>query len=81
MLVGWLIFVGFCIVAGAHLKPRPDEILFVTTLPLWLVLAPYTVWCFIVAMLRAYWPVGLHDWLVRLPFLSGYKRLGKHTRP
>lgn len=44
VLITYLGFVGFCLIAGAHLKPRPDEIAFMLVLPLW-VIVPYTAGC------------------------------------
>jgi hypothetical protein len=53
--IQWLAFVGFALIAGWHLKPRLDEFLVVVTLPLWLVLAPYVVFCFLAAVVKAWW--------------------------
>ncbi len=59
-LMAWFGLVGFALVAGAHLGPRPDEILFACTLPL-LVIVPYAAGCLMLALLRLlleHW----HDW-------------------
>jgi hypothetical protein len=42
-----------CLVAGWHLGPRWDEVLFLATLPLW-VLVPYAVGCLGLAALRVW---------------------------
>jgi hypothetical protein len=55
-LVCYAVFVGVCLVLGAHLKPRPDEIIFALTLPLWAII-PYAAACLILAATRL--------WLVR----------------
>lgn len=50
----WLCFVAFALVAGWHLGPRPDEVVFVLTLPLWMVLAPYVVFCLLATAMKAW---------------------------
>ena len=70
-LLAWFGLVGFALVAGAHLGPRPDEILFAVTLPL-LVIVPYAAGCLVLALLRLllkHW----HDWC-RMPTLSVHRR-------
>lgn len=47
----WGSYVVFCLIAGATLHPRLDEVLFVATLPLW-ILVPYILFCFIVAWIK-----------------------------
>lgn len=49
-------FVLFCLIAGANLGPRPDEILFAVMLPAWAII-PYAIASLLVAVLRL--------WLVR----------------
>lgn len=67
MAYAWLAFVVFGLIVGWHLKPRPDEVLFVLTLPLWLVLLPYGVFCLGAAVLKVLWPI----WLQRRALLLG----------
>lgn len=55
-LLGWIGFVGFALIAGAHLKPRMDEVLVVFFLPFWLVLLPYAIGCLALALVRLLWP-------------------------
>ncbi len=50
-LIGWFGLVGFALVAGAHLGPRPDEVLVVCLMPL-LVIVPYAAGCLLLALLR-----------------------------
>lgn len=75
----WLAFVAFALVAGWHLGPRMDEFLVVLTLPLWLVFAPYVVFCLVAAAVKA-WIIQaepaqwrLHGWWLRA--------VGQHRRP
>lgn len=57
LAVGWLAYVGVGLVLGAALKPRPDEVAFVLTLPL-VVIVPYALGCLALAGLKAYlWPI------------------------
>lgn len=51
----WLAFIGFALVAGAHHKPRLDEVTVVLLLPLGL-LVPYALGCIFLAVLRLLWP-------------------------
>lgn len=53
LVVGWLAYVGIGLVLGAHLKPRPDEVVFVLALPV-LVIVPYAIGCLAVAGLRTW---------------------------
>lgn len=75
----WLGFVAFWLVAGWHLKPRMDEFLVVLTLPVWLVLAPYVVFCLVAAAVKA--------WLIRAETaqwrLAAWwlRAVGQHRRP
>lgn len=62
MLAYWLAFVVFGLIAGWHLKPRPDEVAFMLSLPA-IVVIPYGLGCLAVATLRVLWPVGFHRWL------------------
>lgn len=53
----WLGFVGFGLIAGAALGPRPDEIAFMVMLPLPFI-AAYAAYCLGLAILKALlWPV------------------------
>jgi len=69
--VAWIGFVVFCLIFGWHLKPRPDEVLFVATLPIWAVFLPYVVFCLLAAIFKSLWPVGRK----RLGFLGRFRRL------
>lgn len=80
ILIGWLAFVGFAVIAGWHLKPRIDELLFAVTLPIWLVVAPYAAYSLLAVVLRSCWPVGF-DRLVKLPLFRRNKSLGQDARP
>lgn len=75
-LLAWLAFVGFGLVIGAHLKPRPDEVAFMLVLPL-AVLVPYASLCFVGAVLRSLWASGA-GWRRSL---VGHKRFRIHARP
>lgn len=55
-LVMYAGFVVFCLIAGAHLGPRRDEILFAIVLPAWAII-PYAIISLAGAFLRL--------WLVR----------------
>lgn len=58
----WLMYVGFCLVAGWHLKPRPDEVAFVLLLPLPFVVL-YALGCLVLAGIKAWsWPVRHKSW-------------------
>lgn len=71
LAVGWALFVGFGLVAGAHLKPRADEITFMLALPLAVVI-PYVLVSFVGVTIRSLWlaPRGL----------IGFRRLGTNKR-
>ena len=56
-LMAWLAFVAFGLVIGAYLKPRADEIIFMVTLPLAIVV-PYALLCLGVAAVRSLLPPG-----------------------
>lgn len=75
MLLYWLAFVVMGLITGWHLKPRPDEILFVLSMPAFIVI-PYGLWCFAVAVARLLWPVGFDRW----PFLVGRRKVGVDLR-
>lgn len=64
MLWHWLAFVIIVIIAGWHLKPRPDEVATVLMLPAFIIV-PYGAGCIIVAALKLLWPIGLHRWCFR----------------
>lgn len=55
-LLLYAIYFVYGLVAGWHLKPRSDEIIFMVTLPLW-VLLPYTVGCLAIVTVKALRPV------------------------
>lgn len=77
-LIGWFGLVGFALVAGAHLGPRADEVLFACTLPL-VVIVPYAAGCLLLAALR----LALELWKDRgVPTLGVYRRFvsWKQTR-
>lgn len=48
-LAYFAVYFVFCLIFGPH--ARPDELLFVLTLPLW-VLVPYIVFCLIAAVFK-----------------------------
>lgn len=80
LFAGWLAFVGFALLAGAHLNPRPDEIMFAVTLPLWLGALPYALYSLAVVVLRSFGPIRFHR-LIRLPLFGRHKRLRQDTSP
>lgn len=55
-LLLYAIYFVYGLIAGWHLKPRADEIIFMLTLPLW-ILVPYTIGCLAVVAVKALWPV------------------------
>jgi hypothetical protein len=76
-LVGWAAFVAFGIVAGWHLHPRLDEVVFMIALPLWIIV-PYAVISLVAAMVRAWlWPTPGTRWIRYKPG----KRIWKITSP
>ncbi len=64
LLYMWMCYVALALILGFSLHPRPDEILFVSTLPLW-VLVPYALFCLVGACIKSWlirfqrWPIGL----------------------
>lgn len=74
----WGSYVVFCLIAGATLHPRLDEVLFVSTLPLW-ILVPYIAFCFFVALIKS-WIVGFHNSRPIQPPLFGQGRLNRWRR-
>lgn len=64
-LMGWFGLMAFALVAGAHLGPRPDEVLFVVCLPA-VVLLPYAAFCAALALLRLALELGKHRWVAAL---------------
>ena len=58
--VWWAIYLTIALIAGWRLQPRGDEILFVATLPLWL-LVPYAVACFAIALIKL-WAARWNWW-------------------
>ena len=60
-LVGFACSFASCVIFGAALHPRWDELLFVGTLPLWIIV-PYAAFCFVAVLVKAWWlgPIGLH---------------------
>lgn len=77
-LAGWLAFVGFGLIVGASKNPRPDEILFMITLPL-IVIIPYAIWSVAIAALRVYWPVSW-QWPIGLGLLRPDQCIRHDTR-
>lgn len=78
-LMAWFGLVAFALVAGAHLGPRPDEILFAVTLPL-LVIVPYAAGCLVLGAVRLFLRnLAGRDTLV--VGLSANEKLGKRPRP
>lgn len=58
----WLCYVIAGLIAGWHLKPRMDEVIFVLLLPV-LIVATYAAACFVAAALKVWlWPIGRHRW-------------------
>lgn len=53
----FVLYFILALIVGPH--ARPDELLFVLTLPLW-VLVPYIVFCFVVALIRS-WSIRRHS--------------------
>ena len=53
-LVGFAFYFASCVIFGAALHPRWDELLFVGTLPLWIIV-PYAVFCFVAVLVKAWW--------------------------
>lgn len=47
----WLAYVAMAVVVGWSLGPKLEDVVFVTTLPLW-GLIPYVAWCYAVAHLK-----------------------------
>ena len=53
-LVGFACYFASCVIFGAALHPRWDELLFVGTLPLWIIV-PYAAFCFVAVIVKAWW--------------------------
>lgn len=49
----WGIYLVVCLLGALPITPRLDEFVFVSTLPLWLVVLPYGVFCLVVAIWKA----------------------------
>lgn len=79
--VSYAAFVGFALVAGWHLKPRWDEIVFAITLPLY-VLIPWIIISLIGAWIKTLRPKWLHHWPLRRLFgrLESDQALRDETR-
>lgn len=82
LAVAWLVFVLIGLIAGWHLKPRMDEFVFVLTLPLWAVLAPYAAWCLLAALLKSFLPIRLQtSWRRYLGLKSNHSLRDEASRP
>ena len=76
--VVWCIYLAFCLIAGWSLNPRLDEVIFVATLPLY-VLVPYALFCFAAALIKL-WSAHRYGWAVFLPGSIARKRIGARPR-
>lgn len=54
-LYAWFVYVIIALIAGWHLKPRPDEIQFVVLLPL-VVIVPWAILSLLAAVCQSLWP-------------------------
>ena len=72
LLVGWVAFVGFGLIIGWNLHPRIDEVVFVLSLPLFVVPA-YAVLCLAAVGLKAL-VIGLQARARPLPRLDRTNR-------
>lgn len=53
-LARWLLFVAALVVIGWYHSPRLDEVAFVASLPL-VLLVPYVVFCLVASLAKALW--------------------------
>lgn len=81
ILMAWLGFVVFGLILGAHLQPRPDEIVFMLFVPLPLI-ALYALGCLALGYLRLLWPIRRHNpWpLVHRRLPQAHQRIRHRSR-
>lgn len=66
-VAAYLVFVGVCLVLGANLHPRTDEILFAITLPAWVV-GVYAIACGVAAFAK----LRFVGWYQRRRFIGSF---------
>ena len=62
LLWRWFWYVLFLVVIGWGFGPRLDEVLTVMFVVPLIVLVPYIVLCFVLAVLKSLWPEWRHGW-------------------
>lgn len=58
-LISFAIYYLVAVVIGWHLHPRWDELLFVASIPLW-VIVPYAVFSLLIGVFRMLWTIWRH---------------------